>query len=254
MDLDDDELRATRKMHGQDDGLYEETSDKNVVSEDDMEELYDVLLHHRETGEVRIAIKHLLAEREQMLNERKKYTIRLTDEEYRKVIENAQMDTSNDRAIAIKFVVMQQQIDEKERKIIELENGRKPWDKIMTAERMTLEEAINIVDEMYQDRYKIIEEKTEEETTIHLEKIDDVKFTNLEFASVRLLREVQSLQKKLESSTLEQKIEGEIQVHLNYLNNQALTSNPILDKHFREKERYVIQVLRKLSEGENKNV
>lgn len=71
------------------------------------------------------------------------------------------------------------------------------WDNIMTSEKMTLEEAINIVDDMYQDRYKIIEEKTEEGTTVHLEKIDDVKFTNLEFASVRLLREVQSLQRKL---------------------------------------------------------
>ena len=45
--------------------MSNKTSDRNVVSEDDLEELYDVLLHHRETGEVRIAIKHLLAERKQ---------------------------------------------------------------------------------------------------------------------------------------------------------------------------------------------
>lgn len=31
-DLDNEELKATRKMHGQDDGLYEETSDKNVAN------------------------------------------------------------------------------------------------------------------------------------------------------------------------------------------------------------------------------
>ena len=45
--------------------MSNKTSDRNVVSEDDLEELYDVLLHHRETEEVRIAIKHLLAERKQ---------------------------------------------------------------------------------------------------------------------------------------------------------------------------------------------
>ena len=34
-DLDNDELIATRKLHGQDDGLYRETSDKNVASEEE---------------------------------------------------------------------------------------------------------------------------------------------------------------------------------------------------------------------------
>ena len=31
-DLDNEELKATRKLHNQDDGLYEETSDKNVAN------------------------------------------------------------------------------------------------------------------------------------------------------------------------------------------------------------------------------
>lgn len=123
------------------------------------------------------------------------------------------------------------------------------WNKIMTAERMTLEEAINIVDEMYQDRYKVIEEKNEEETIIHVEKINDVKFTNLEFASVRLLREVQSLQKKLENSTSKQKIEDKIELHKNYLLNQAITSNRTLDAHFRDRENYVIQTLQEFLKG-----
>ena len=36
-DLDNEELKATRKLHNQDDGLYEETSDKNVANiEDDV--------------------------------------------------------------------------------------------------------------------------------------------------------------------------------------------------------------------------
>lgn len=67
------------------------------------------------------ALEHILAEREQMIAEKKKYTIRLTDEQYRKVIENAQMDTSNDTVVAHRFAVMQQQINEKDKRIQELE-------------------------------------------------------------------------------------------------------------------------------------
>lgn len=63
--LDNDELIATRKLNGIDDGLYKETSDKNVVTEEDLEELNEVLLHHRETEQVRIAIKHILSELKQ---------------------------------------------------------------------------------------------------------------------------------------------------------------------------------------------
>lgn len=66
-------------------------------------------------------IENILAEREQMLKEIEKYPIHLTDEQYRKVIENAQMDTLNDRVIAHKFAVMQQQICEKDNRIKELE-------------------------------------------------------------------------------------------------------------------------------------
>lgn len=40
-------------------------SDKNVVTEEDLEVLNEVLLHNRETEQARIAIEHMLAEREQ---------------------------------------------------------------------------------------------------------------------------------------------------------------------------------------------
>lgn len=66
-------------------------------------------------------LKKVQQDLKRLLAEREKYTIRLTDEEYRKVIENAQMDTSNDRVIAHKFAVMQQQINEKDKRIKELE-------------------------------------------------------------------------------------------------------------------------------------
>lgn len=71
--------------------------------------------------EIPKAMANILAEREQMIEEREKYTIHLTDEEYRKVIENAQKDVANDSIIAHKFAVMQQQLDEKDKRIQELE-------------------------------------------------------------------------------------------------------------------------------------
>lgn len=75
-----------------------------------------------------LAISHILAELEQMLKEREKYTIHLTDEEYRKVIANAQKNVANDSVIAHKFAVMQQQIDEKDKRIQELDEQVKMLD------------------------------------------------------------------------------------------------------------------------------
>ena len=63
--LDNDELISTRKLHGIDDGLYEETSDKNVAN------------------------------------------------------------IEKDSVIAHKFAIMRQQIDEKDKRIQELEEERK---------------------------------------------------------------------------------------------------------------------------------
>lgn len=68
-------------------------------------------------------------------------------------------------------------------------NEEKYYNKIMTNDKMYIEEAENIIDEMYQDKHKIIEENNK----IDLNKLNDVKFTNLEFASVRMLREVKRL-------------------------------------------------------------
>lgn len=121
---------------------------------------------------------------------------------------------------------------------------KKIWESIMAVDTMTVEEAIDIVDTMYQERYKVIEEKSEDGITIHINKIDDVKFTNLEFASIRLLREVQSIQRRIKS---------EINLHLDYIEKQAITSNPTLDTHFRDKEKYVVQVLQKLLKGDENN-
>lgn len=119
--------------------MSNKTSDKNVANiEEDvkiLEEFAEIckagLACYDQTREGK-ALENILAEREQMIAEKKKYTIRLTDEEYRKVIENAQMDTSNDRVIAIKFAIMQQQINEKDKQIQELEEQVKTLDEAYT--------------------------------------------------------------------------------------------------------------------------
>lgn len=89
-DLDNEELRATRKLHGQDDGLYEDKSDKNVENIETtnnknkytyIKEVAEKIVNeYREKykGEkfcpepseqtcMAYEILHLLAEREQML-------------------------------------------------------------------------------------------------------------------------------------------------------------------------------------------
>lgn len=73
----------------------------------------------------------------------------------------------------------------------------KNYNQIMTKDSMTADEAISIIDDMYQDRCKIMEQKTETGVKIDLGKVDDIQFTNLEFASVRAIREIQSLNWKM---------------------------------------------------------
>lgn len=61
-DLDNEELKATRKLHNQDDGLYEDKSDKNVANiEDDIKTLIEENPSHKKEQ----AIEHILSEREQ---------------------------------------------------------------------------------------------------------------------------------------------------------------------------------------------
>lgn len=67
------------------------------------------------------------------------------------------------------------------------------YNQIKKTKNMTIEEAENIIDDMCQDKYKLIEKRTEDCLEINLSKLDDVKFTYLEFASLRILRELKNL-------------------------------------------------------------
>ena len=86
----------------------------------------------------------------------------------------------------------------------------KYYNQIMTKKEMSIEEAETIIDDMYQDKYKIMEQKTDTGVTIDLSKIDEITFTNLEFASVRVLREIQSLRHKMEKQEKENTVLKEL--------------------------------------------
>ena len=66
----------------------------------------------------------------------------------------------------------------------------------------------------YIEKSKPYWEQTEKETIVDLSKMDYIKFTNLEWASVIVLREVQSLNHKLEK--WKDKIKAKIEEYLEY--------------------------------------
>ena len=186
------------------------TSNINVANIEDVKVLKDLMeelklekqtaLHNNEYGEYItecdvldlydkqiLALQHILAELEQ-----KDKRIKELEEENMKL--KAQHIFTKKKATDKEKAELYDTID----KTLDtfLEEEKPMWEQEMIADKMKLEEALNIVDAMYQDRYK----KIEENNTVYVDRLKDVKFTNLEFASVILLREVQSLQRKLENS------------------------------------------------------
>ena len=209
-DLDNEELKATRKLHNQDDGLYEETSDKNVANDIKILKKFceyeeAVVLTDNALEEVQDAINNILTEREQD----KKRIQELKEED--KKLKASHIFTRNNNATDEEKAKLYDVIDNTIDTFLEQKNQK--WEQIMTTNKMSVDEAIDIVDKMYQDRYKAIEK----DDTILVNKLDDIKFTNLEFASVILLREVQSLQSNLENSIPKQKVKEALDDIYDYL-------------------------------------
>lgn len=217
-DLDNEELKATRKLHNQDDGLYEETSDKNVANDIKILKKFceyeeAVVLTDNVLEEVQDAINNILTEREQD----KKRIQELKEED--KKLKASHIFTRNNNATDEEKAKLYDVIDNTIDTFLEQKNQK--WEQIMTTNKMSVDEAIDIVDKMYQDRYKAIEK----DDTILVNKLDDIKFTNLEFASVILLREVQSLQSNLENSIPKQKVKDKIEeVHNMKFEDERLNS------------------------------
>ena len=166
--------------------MSNKTSDKNVANiEEDvkiLEEFAEIckagLACYDQTREGK-ALENILAEREQMIAEKKKYTIRLTDEEYRKVIENAQMDTSNDRVITIKFAIMQQQINEKDKQIQELEK-----------ENTKYKNSFNQQVEILKDTIKKLNESIPKQAIIDLIENETINISGFECVAIEDIQEL----------------------------------------------------------------
>lgn len=127
-----------------------------------------------------------------------------------------ELEEENKRLKASHIVTHNKISDEEKAKIFDIidnsidtyfEKSKPYWEQIMTKDKMSLEEAETIINDMYQDRNKILENNN----VINISRLDDVKFTNLEFASVIAIREIQSLERKLDKSIpvslVEEKIE-----------------------------------------------
>ena len=170
--------------------MSNKTSDENVANIKDLIQEYKTYNDLDGIQDLSIyvnALEHILSEREQ-----KDKRIQELEEENKKV--KAQHVFTRNKATDKEKAELYDTID----KTLDtfLEEEKPIWQQEMTSDKMGLEEALNIVDVMYQDRYKIAQENN----TIYVDRLKNVEFTNLEFASVRLLREVQSLQSKLKNS------------------------------------------------------
>lgn len=67
----------------------------------------------------------------------------------------------------------------------------------------------------------------------------------------RIIKEAREIEAKANKyDRLVERIKESIELHKDYFFNQAVTSNPTLDAHFKEKERYIITVLQELMKEE----
>ena len=142
--------------------------------------------------------------------------MKIADERDRLKAKNKELEEENKKLKANHIITHNKVSDEEKAKIFDVidnsidtyfEKSKPYWEQIMTKDKMSLEEAETIINDMYQDRNKILENNN----VIDISRINDVIFSNLEFASVRAIREIQSLERKLGNSIsvslVEEKIE-----------------------------------------------
>lgn len=90
------------------------------------------------------------------------------------------------------------------------------WNQVNKSNQMDLDTAKNIVDKMYQSKMSQIEENN----TIYVDKLNEIEFTYLESAALILLREVQSLERKLEKTITADNIQSTINTLTRYYKEQ----------------------------------
>ena len=121
---------------------------------------------------------------------------------------------------------------------------KQEWNQESIENSMNLETAKDIVDKMYQYHMGIIQEGD----IIFIDKLQEVKLTKLEFAAVRLLREVQSLERKLKHSIEIEEVNKAIKELTDYFKNYPDDDKVLMKAN-------VLQILTNLNdviEGEKK--
>lgn len=261
--------------------MSNKTSDKNVANiEDDVKILKELLRKMRDKRIIQVretwnddcgyieALENILLnytrqkqinEEHQKLNGELKKAINTAEKEKGEWIEECQqkderikaLEEENKKLKAQHVFTRNKATDEEKAELFDaidktldtfLEKEKPIWQQEMKTNKMSLVEALNIVDSMYQDRYKIVQENN----TIYADRLKDVKFTNLEFASVRLLREVLSLQSKLKNSIPKQTVIDKIKEYYKRMTEDAGHPNWVVT------DRIVMNVLQELLEGESK--
>ena len=263
--------------------MSNKTSDKNVAN---IERLNNFIEAYKQTKEQSFIVDSinkdfffefvdcLLSEREQMLKEKQDYKQDIKDfqnalneenlrcanyaienNELKKRIQELEEENKKLKAQCI-FTRNNNATDQEKAELYDmidktidtfLEQEKPIWQQEMIKDKMSLEEALSIVDEMYQNKYKIIEKNN----TIYVDKLNDIKFTSLEFASVRLLREVQSLQYKLENSIPKQVVKEVLQNNRNELFGMTCLTKKKYKPYEMQIER-INKIERELLEGERK--
>lgn len=175
--------------------------------------------------------------------------MKIADERDRLKAKNKELEEENKKLKANHIITHNKVSDEEKAKIFDVidnsidtyfEKSKPYWEQIMTKDKMSLEEAETIINDMYQDRNKILENNN----VIDISRINDVIFSNLEFASVIVLREIQSLERKLEKSIPVSLVEEKIE-ELNKAYEDSKDENGESEYYYPD---YTIRVLEELLE------
>lgn len=229
-DLDDEELKATRKLHKINDDLYDNEKEQMSIGE-----IIDNIIENP---------TFFISQLSKMCNECKK------------VNENLEIKLENKQAkinyLKGQLSVYEKILPEQDKKLhgLDKEVNDKNFAKIE-------ERLMNLINDFRENELKVFDIITEEGKYNLADDVEHI-LTEREQDKNRikeLEKELEKANKQLDLDYVDdnyipkQKVKDKIELHKNYLLNQAITSNPTLDSHFRDRENYLMQTLQDLLEG-----
>ena len=109
MDLDDDELKATRRMNGSDKNVGSMKEDIKIL-ENLLEEGFEAMCYLEAQ-----AMEHLIKAYKELEEENEKYIVQLTDEQYRKLVDIIRNDVNKEWKSLVKEKI--EEYEEKAKRI-----------------------------------------------------------------------------------------------------------------------------------------